>query len=290
MKKLSMIITILISISFNLLAFDNYEPGVILLKVKDPVNVKISNTRVINGSAEFQNILNKYGIATSRKLPFITERTDGSYRIEFPPNTDLKALKTELLTCPDVRYINFNYYATYCAIPNDTYWSDQWALQKIQMSLAWDITKGDQSILVGVLDCGIKYDHEDLSDNIWINEAEASGSPNVDDDGNGYIDDLHGWDFGIPDNNPMDDGGHPDNPYHGTRVAGVIAAKTYNSLGIAGIAGGWQSQPGVRLVALKLANQAGEIVIERIRNALLYLAWLSNHGHTVIANMSLSIK
>lgn len=128
MKRLSLIFLILINIFSNLLASDNsdnYEPGVIILKVSSPKTITISDTKVFNGSAEFQNILNKYGIIATRKLPHFTERTDGTYRIEFPKDTDLKTLKAELLTCPDVRYINFNYYASYCVEPNDMHWSDR---------------------------------------------------------------------------------------------------------------------------------------------------------------------
>ena len=327
MKKILVIIVIITNLSINLLANENYEPGVILLKVKNPNIVSINETRVVNGSSEFQNILNKYGILRSKKLPSVNVKTDGSYRIDFPENTNLKMLRDELLTCQDVRYINFNYLGTYCGEPNDTYWSEQWALDKIQMPMCWDICKSDHSILIGILDCGILYTHEDLSENCWLNPDEVVGDANgdgfpgiagVDDDGdglidedsqgrqpgepgytndlindddeNGYSDDIRGWDFGTPDNDPLDEGGHPDHPYHGTRVSGVIAAKTYNGIGVAGIAGGWQNQPGVQLVALKLSDQYGNFYVDEVKNAILYLVRLHQRGYTVIANMSFAFN
>ncbi len=118
-------------------------------------------------------------------------------------------------------------------IPNDPSYSSQWNLSKIQASLAWDINKGDTNIVIGIVDTGTDWDHPDLSANIWKNKDEVSGN-GVDDDGNGFIDDIRGWDFGglsgTPDNNPME-----DRPDHGTHVSGIASAVTNNSLGVASI-------------------------------------------------------
>lgn len=102
---------------------------------------------------------------------------------------------------------------------------------------------GSPDVIVAVIDGGIDYDHEDLKDNVWINEAELNGEPGVDDDGNGYVDDIYGYDFvwGYPI--------RPDD--HGTHVAGTIAAVNDNGIGVCGIAGGNSSLgiPGVKVMS-----------------------------------------
>ncbi|MDO8549039.1 MAG: S8 family peptidase [Ignavibacteria bacterium] len=118
--------------------------------------------------------------------------------------------------------------------PNDPSYASQWNLSKILASQAWDITQGDTSVIIGIVDTGVDWDHPDLNANIWINwdEIPANG---VDDDLNGFIDDIRGWDFSgldgnSPDNNPME-----DQPTHGTHVAGISSAVTNNGTGIASI-------------------------------------------------------
>ncbi|MAZ47993.1 MAG: subtilase [Halobacteriovoraceae bacterium] len=99
----------------------------------------------------------------------------------------------------------------------------------INASQAWTLTKGDRNIKIAVIDTGVDYNHRDLSANIWTNQAEANGTPGVDDDGNGYIDDIHGYDFANDDGDPMDGNGH------GTHCAGTIAAEHDNNYQIAGV-------------------------------------------------------
>lgn len=118
--------------------------------------------------------------------------------------------------------------------PNDPLFSSQYSLSIINAQEAWDINQGDPSIVIGIVDTGVDWDHPDLAANIWINETELNGVPGVDDDNNGYIDDVRGWDFGglsgTPDNNPME-----DRPDHGTHVAGIAGAVTNNNEGVASI-------------------------------------------------------
>ncbi|MGN0214412.1 MAG: S8 family peptidase, partial [Muribaculaceae bacterium] len=101
----------------------------------------------------------------------------------------------------------------------------------INLFEAWKTTTGKKDVIVAIIDGGIDYTHEDLADNVLINEAELNGTPGVDDDGNGYIDDVYGWNFCTNGNDvyPHD---------HGTHVAGTVAAVNNNGKGVCGVAGG----------------------------------------------------
>jgi subtilisin family serine protease len=117
--------------------------------------------------------------------------------------------------------------------PNDPSFGDQWGLSKVQAAAAWEKISGSTDIVVAIIDTGIDYQHEDLADNIWKNEKEIAGN-GIDDDKNGFIDDISGWDFFNKDNDPRDDNGH------GTHLAGIIGAAVNNKKGITGI--GWNPQ------------------------------------------------
>ena len=143
---------------------------------------------------------------------------------------------------PDVLYAQPNHIFTTFAQPNDPRFGEQ-PLDRIGWTtLREAFGPPDRRVVVGIIDSGIDYTHEDLRDNIWVNEAEAAGLANVDDDGNGYVDDIRGWDFTDaprlpgkgdyvdPDNDPFDESGH------GTQVAGVVGAVTDNGIGVAGVA------------------------------------------------------
>jgi thermitase len=125
--------------------------------------------------------------------------------------------------------------------PNDTYFSRQFGLYNdgtfsqspatndadIDMELGWDIEQGDESIIVAILDSGIKLEHPEFNGRLWINSNETING--IDDDNNGYIDDINGWDFANNDNNPTDDHGH------GTNVTGIIGANSNNNRGYSGV-------------------------------------------------------
>lgn len=121
--------------------------------------------------------------------------------------------------------------------PNDPFYSMQWYLDRIEAPAAWDIVAPNGEVVIAVLDDGVHFGHPDLAPARWENAAEVNGLPSVDDDQNGYVDDLYGYDFidqdGDPTPNPV--GGENS---HGTHVAGIAAAARNNFLGIAGVAGG----------------------------------------------------
>ena len=172
------------------------------------------------------------------------------YEIRFSSPNDPFSLAEELSKLPEVQYAepSFIYRVTGKTFtPNDPLVSSQWGLEKINAPAAWDISQGDPSIVIGIVDSGVDWLHPDLAANIWTNPGEVGldglgrdkRTNGVDDDNNGYVDDYHGWDFAgadwrtlNEDNNPVPTG---DNNNHGTHVAGIAAATTNNSTGIASI-------------------------------------------------------
>jgi len=149
----------------------------------------------------------------------------------------------------------------------DPLYSKQWGMNQMQVKESWTKTAGNPEVVVAVIDTGVDYTHEDLVDNMWRNPGEmgvdAQGrnkaSNGVDDDGNGYVDDLVGWDFVSNDNKPYDltvglfemifGGG---NPGHGTHCAGNVAARANNGKGVSGVA------PNVRIMALRFISEKGQ--------------------------------
>lgn len=130
---------------------------------------------------------------------------------------------------------------------NDPAIHQAWGLKKSDAARAWEVSQGSRKIVVAVIDTGADVKHEDLSNNIWTNPGETGtdklgrnkATNNIDDDGNGFVDDVHGWDFVSNTNNLVDNHGH------GSHIAGIIGAEAGNGKGIAGIA------PQVSMMILK---------------------------------------
>lgn len=183
----------------------------------------------------------------------------------------------ELMATGQVKYCQPNYLMKAFEVPNDPYYhsanswgqgyDDLWGLKKIHAAEAWDITKG-QGVVVAVVDTGVDYTHQDLAANSWTNPNETPNN-GLDDDGNGFIDDVRGWDFANGDGDPMDDQGH------GTHVAGTIAAVGQNALGIVGVA------PHAKILAVKGLGADGSGSAASLSQSLVYAA---RQGAKVINN------
>jgi thermitase len=131
----------------------------------------------------------------------------------------------------------------------DPLFAKQWGMIDIGVQEAWKVTLGDPNLIVAVIDTGVDYTHEDLLPNLWRNTAEIADN-GIDDDGNGYVDDLVGWDFIGNDNKPYDLKGSA-NPGHGTHCAGNVAGRGFNGTGIAGVA------PNVKIMSLRFLGEKG---------------------------------
>jgi subtilisin family serine protease len=146
-------------------------------------------------------------------------------------------------------------------VPDDVRFGQQWQLAQdgaMGAPRAWSLGRGG-AVAVAIVDSGIDLDHRDLQPNLWTNVREVAGN-GVDDDGDGLVDDVHGWDFANDDADPSDDNGH------GTHVAGIVAARGDNGIGIPGIAWRARIMP-VKAVDSKAAG-SGQAVAEGIRFAV----------------------
>ena len=168
---------------------------------------------------------------------------------------------------------------------NDPFLPEQWSLSNdgtiaakavagadIAVKDAWTLCAGSSDIVVAIIDSGISYLHEDLSNCIWINQTEKDGQPGVDDDGNGYVDDIRGWNFIRKSGNITSTEIGESAPGHGTHVAGIIGATNNNGKGISGIAGGTGIGDGVRLMSCQVFQGATNPSVADIAAALTYAA------------------
>ncbi|MHC4645789.1 MAG: S8 family serine peptidase [Planctomycetota bacterium] len=205
-------------------------------------------------NAEKQHILTSLG-GGSIKRNF--KLVPGLTTVKLPPGMTVQKALRGFNKAKGILYAQPNYRLEATDLfPDDPRFNELWGMHNtgqtdgfedadIDAPQAWAITTDAPEIVVAVLDTGVDYTHPDLKDNIWVNEAELNGIAGEDDDGNGYIDDIHGYDFVNSDGDPIDD------HYHGTHVAGTIGAVGNNREGVAGIC--WN----VRIMALKFLDSEG---------------------------------
>jgi subtilisin family serine protease len=195
------------------------------------------------------------------------------------PGMSVEAAIAAALQDPEVEYAEPDYELRIARLPNDPRLNELYAIQNhgqtggfpgadIHMASAWDVFTGNSEIKVGIIDTGVDYTHPDLAANIWTNPGEVPGN-SVDDDRNGYVDDVHGYDFVGQDGDPMDDHAH------GTHCAGTIGAVGDNSEGIAGI--NWHC----RIVAIKFMDDLGR---GNLSNAIRGIEYAIRVGAAVTSN------
>jgi subtilisin family serine protease len=193
----------------------------------------------------------------------------------------LKALREN----PNVDLAEPNYIYKASRSPNDANYKKLWGMKNggdldsdglrglrgvdINAERAWDITTGSKKVVVAIIDTGVDFNIPDLVDNAWTNQAELNGRPGVDDDGNGYIDDIHGFNFVNNTGDPKDDNGH------GSHVAGTIGARGDDGKGVAGVA--WN----VSIMALKFLDSQGS---GSLANAVKAIDYARKNGAKVLSN------
>jgi len=277
----------------------SYESGRLIVKFKEGV-ITEAVTATSNGAAvstvkmptSFDSVNKKYGFKSIRRL---RQENDPSknvglqrtlnkrkgrissnstflrnvYIVDIDPNTDILKATEEYKRDPNVEYVQPDYKLKVNWTPNDPLFVTNrlYELNKIRMPAAWDISKGS-GIVIAVVDTGVDINHSDISANIWINPNEIAGN-GVDDDGDGLIDDVKGWNLSGNNNNVIDVNGH------GSHVAGIIAAVGNNNLGIIGVA------PNARIMPVKAFGDDGIGYSSRSAQAIIYAI---EHGADVVNN------
>lgn len=171
---------------------------------------------------------------------------------------------------PSVEYAEPNFLYQTQLVPNDPLFSTLWGMTKIAAPSAWNSSTGSSDVVVGIIDTGIDYSHPDLQANLWVNPAENAGNT-LDDDGNGYVNDVYGINAMTGSGNPMDDNGH------GTHVAGTIGAVGSNGIGVAGL--NWS----VKMIACKFLNSSGSGSLVDAIDCLTYFRSLKDRGVNIVA-------
>jgi subtilisin family serine protease len=197
--------------------------------------------------------------------------------VKFAAGADLQQIKAKLASDPRVAAVELNYELSIQETPNDPKFKQLWGLNNtgqtdgtpdadIDAATAWDVQKGSKNVVVAVIDSGVDYRHQDLAANIWNNSGEIAGD-GIDNDSNGYKDDLRGYDFINKDSDPMDDNGH------GTHIAGTIGAVGNNRIGVVGVS------QNASIMPLKVIDSDGWGPVDRIVKGINYA---TNNGAKVI--------
>ncbi len=259
----------------------SFRDGELIVKFRSGRIVSLQQPLSI--SAQFGDLVQKYAVremtsvyarlqrsvpSGARSLAVQRQRAglESVYKLKLSGAANVFTAARDFMTLPEVEYAEPNYIYHVHGMTNDPYlqssnswgqgYQDLWPLMKIQAPEAWDTSTGE-GIVVAVVDTGCDLTHPDLVDNIWTNTHEIEGN-HLDDDGNGYVDDVHGWNFVDDDNYPQDYFGH------GTHVAGTIAAMGNNGVGTVGVA--YQAH----VMPVKGLDDTGSGYATGLANAIVY--------------------
>lgn len=250
------------------------RPGVVAVALKNPLPPAAALNRT--GSTALDQAMTRLNIHTLEPLaaavPASLRKSGRSSRLDhlcyawYSGDRAPEEVAAELRRLPEVEFAEAKYYSTLTAVPNDPLAHQQYHLVKTSLPQAWDIAKSEQrEVIVAIIDGGTDITHPDLRANLWTNPGEIPGN-NIDDDNNGYVDDLHGWNFADNSANPASLFSGTLYSDHGTHTAGLACAVTNNNLGIAGTS--WNA----RLMALNAGTKTSDSAIDplNIDKAILY--------------------
>ena len=265
-------------------------PGELLIRLTVQAATDLEQ---LNANAPISVLHAKHNVQSLHPLfpylarPSLNPNLKRIYLLRFAPDAPLEALKAAYQQNPLVEAVEYNYLRPTlgdAVVPNDPKYAEQWNLPLMRLPQAWAIEKGDRKVVIAIIDSGIDYKHEDLAPKAWINPREIPEN-GLDDDGNGYIDDIYGWDFtDAPnlqaegdylegDNEPIDERGH------GTHVAGIAGAMPHNGIGIAGVA--WECP----LMAIRAGLSLGGSSRMQDDDSASAIVYAADNGASII-NMS----
>ena len=254
-----------------------YRPGELIVKFKRGVS-GAARAAALGASAAS---VRSFGLARARRASLGASPLDQTAHVFLAPGVSPVDAAKALSAHPDVEYAEPNYLVSIDeTFPDDPRFGEQYSLHNtgqtfgtadadVDAPAGWDVETGTRAVVIAIIDTGTDYNHPDLAANIWENEIEKNGSPGVDDDGNGVVDDVHGADFFNGDGDPMDDHSH------GTHVAGIAAAVGNNGVGIAGMA--WSA----RLMAVKFLGASGT---GDTGNGILSIYYAVDNGADILNN------
>lgn len=236
------------------------QPGRIVLKCRDalvPAEIESASLlALLGGQAQGRGLIRLEALGSrsaraGKSAPAIT-RMGRVFQGHLSAGADRNRLLAWLRRHPLIDYAEPLYYHTLDIVPNDSLYAQQPHLQVVNLPAAWDLIRGEQGdAVIAIVDGGSEIGHQDLRGSLWTNPAEIAGNSR-DDDGNGYVDDLHGWNFANSSGDPTGLPSQPAYANHGTHTAGIANAATHNTHGIAGAA--WNC----RLMAINAADRFGE--------------------------------
>lgn len=265
-------------------------PGHVIVKFKPNESVGKFSLQKAQGAPRIQQKMAAFSVQQieavfpEAQTPIDASQAELSriFELRFSDAFEPDFVAQSFASAPEVQYAEPVYLIPYHAIPNDPRFPEQEHLPQIFAPQAWDVTKGSASVIIAVVDTGVDWDHPDLAANIWVNTKERLDG--IDNDNNGYIDDIRGWDFvdnatspavgedaNTPDNNPMDFDGH------GTYVAGLAAGVTNNAVGIGSV--GWNCKIMPLRVGWRQSNGEGVGRSDWMAKAFIYAA---DNGASVI--------
>ncbi|AEN74039.1 Thermitase [Rhodothermus marinus SG0.5JP17-172] len=218
------------------------QPGVVVVKFEAPITLQAGKT----GRPLLDRTLARFEpVALELAFPFLEqaarkrphpalERLRTIYLLRYSRPVSPWRVAAELNRLPGVVYAEPLPIRQIVDVPNDSLYPQMTHLPHIQAPEAWDVVKGEQGdVVIAIVDGGTDWRHPDLIDNVWTNPGEIPDN-GVDDDGNGFVDDVHGWNFANDTPDPSGLSATPLNAAHGTQVAGVAAAVTNNNRGVSG--------------------------------------------------------
>ncbi len=272
-----------------------FDANAVHSKVGD-IKANYDNGILQIGLKNFDRLAKKYQFTSMEQVFQVKDKEwsdNGVYpmnvfKIKLQDNSVIESALEDLLKDKNLLFAEYDPILYLSYVPNDPSVTNEWHINKIKAYQAWDYVRGDTTVVVGIVDSGVKWNHPDLKDNIWINWAEMPGhtinwangtitgdGDNIDNDNNGKVDDPIGWDFyatsSTQDNNPFQSNVNND---HGTHVAGCAAAVGDNGIGVAG--------PGMHVKVMVSKHAPTNTAATSIYNGYSGITYCTDSGAPII--------